>query len=488
MSLVSLKSITNRFSTSHADDHVAKREHRIKLAVATSIVSKIATMAVQILAMPLAVKALGVDLFGVYAMLAASLNWMSMASIGIGPGLTLGIANAAVKGEHKIEARYFSSAFYMIFTICTVLGIALFAASCFYPVYHIFGPKYIHYSATISSGAYLLIAMLLAQLLLTVFDAAQAGYQEQYISNTWAIVGNTFSLVALFVVAYCYPSVSGMIIAVSGAPVLASMCNGIRLIGVARPYLRPKWIHFHWPTSKMLIYNGLAFSIVIGASFLNHQFSTIMVGRLGGARVVATYSIMMQIIILALGMVSMFMKPLWPALTDAVARHDAEWAQKIYYKALRYSMIYATLVGGGIAIVGRPVLHLWFHNRIHLGVGLQVGIGIYFIIAVWEYVHYNVLIGLNNLWPSAICMTLRSILLVSTVSFVYSLYGSAGVAFDLCVTALIVSAWSLPLVTQNTLHKLMLRAKENENHNRATEAVSGRMQVSVSANMAEEMQ
>src|SRR4051794_32993931 len=80
------------------------RGRLIKLALLTSIGIKVTAALIQFTAFPLAARTLGVERFGVYSMLAASLSWITMADIGIGPGLMLGIATSSGRGDRDAEA------------------------------------------------------------------------------------------------------------------------------------------------------------------------------------------------------------------------------------------------------------------------------------------------------------------------------------------------------------------------------------------------
>ena len=93
-----------------------RRSTRLKLAVLASIGSKIATVALQILVLPLAIRSLGAERYGVYVMLTSSLSWILLAGTGLAPSLTVLIA--AVRGDDEAETRYLTSALCIVGTIC----------------------------------------------------------------------------------------------------------------------------------------------------------------------------------------------------------------------------------------------------------------------------------------------------------------------------------------------------------------------------------
>ena len=99
------------------------RGSRLKLAILASIGSKLVTVVLQFLVVPLAIRALGAERYGVYAMLTSSLGWITLVGVGISPSLTIAIA--AARGDSRKEAGYLTSALCITGAISTVILAAL---------------------------------------------------------------------------------------------------------------------------------------------------------------------------------------------------------------------------------------------------------------------------------------------------------------------------------------------------------------------------
>ena len=410
------------------------------------------TVAVQVLAMPIAIRALGSEGFALYAVLAAALSWVGLANVGIGPGLVLGIASAAARRERATESRLFTSALVPVLVSAVALGLLLGIAIQLIPAANMFGPNYAQSAPTIRVGLLILLSFMLLQALLTVIEAAQIGHQEQYILNLWTMLGGLFTLVALVSVAKLTPTVVGMILAVNTPPLIARFVNSIRFMN-GRRYLMPRREAFAWSDSKTLLLSGLAFSLVGIGSFLNHQVPVILVGRTLDTLVTATFAAVMSVFMMGFGMVSMVAVPLWPAIADSLTRGEIAWARGAYRKLLFYSMLYAVLVGAVLMIAGRPVLRLWFGQGINPSESLMALLGFYFVLAMWEYVHYMVLVGLKQIRVPSLIYLGRSLLTVVLVSLLIPKRGSEGAIIGLCMSVLLVTSWSFPYLTHLALQK-----------------------------------
>ena len=435
-----------------ARDHAAHRTHRIKLAALTSIASKVVTIALQVFALPLALHALGVAKFGVYEMLGATLSWVTMAQVGIGPGLTLGISTSVAKGDTSAQSRYFSSALYMVGTVVAALCLVLLMCIWVLPVAALFGGK-INPSVTpeLRLDMTCLVIFLLTRIILSVFDAAQAGYQEQYICNLWATLGNILSLIALIFATRIHPTILTIIVAVNALPIIADVFNAARLIGWSHPALKPKLANFDWVLGKSLLGNGVAFSTVVASSYLMYSCSVLLIGRMHGPQSAATFAVLQQACNTALGTVVMFVQPLWPALNDAKSRSDRGWAVRASSKVTLFSMAYALAVGLVMAVFGHEIFKIWYHSRIDITEPLQICFGLYFVLAVWEYVHYNILIGMNNLLVPAVLMAVRSVVMLAMAPFLIDRFGDVGLAAALCLAQVLLSTWIFPLLVKRAL-------------------------------------
>jgi len=135
--------------------------------------------------MPLALHVLGVSRFGVYTTLAAAIGWLGLSSVGIGPGLTRKIAEAAAKEDRNLEKKLVSSAFFLMLAIVFPLTCAAFILIWIGNPILIFALKYLPYLHEIREGLSALLIMFAIRMMLSIGEAAQMGYQEQYIINAW---------------------------------------------------------------------------------------------------------------------------------------------------------------------------------------------------------------------------------------------------------------------------------------------------------------
>lgn len=436
------------------------RTTRLRYAVTASLGSKIVTATVQLVAMPVAIRALGPENFVLYAILASAVGWAGAANLGVGPRLTIAIASASAVVDRVKEARLLTSALVPVATLCLTIAALLPLAVLLLPIDKVAGDHYVDQYKTIWVGLIVLVAVGLLQAILTVVEAAQAGYQEQYIANLFAAGGGAVSLVVLLVTATLMPSVIGMILAVSGPSVLARGVNALRFFKT-RGYLRPALRMFDRYWCRTLLADGLAFSCVGVGSFYNHQFSVVLAGRFLDTHSAATFAAVMSMFVLLFGLVSMLGVPLMPAIADSIGQRDIEWIRRTYWRFLSYSMVCAVVIGVAWMAGGRLVLRLLYGPVVEPSQVLMVECGIYFVLSIWEYVHYVVLIGLNRIRLPAVLYASRSALMAVLGPFCIVRWGAEGGLGLLCVAVAALTAGTYALLTRKAIAESALASLDS---------------------------
>lgn len=422
----------------------ARRDHRIKLSVLTSVLSKGVTIGVQMAALPLALHALGKERFGVYVMITALLSWINLASAGLFPGLTREISRADCE-DREHAAALFTAAFYLVAALSLMCGSIATGVLYFTPVDFLFGAGFELYADEIRLGGFVAIVLLVVQTIGGVAESARAGLQEQYINNNWGTVGNLLSFALLVVAAQQFPFVVVIVLAVNGSVAAAKLVNMMQLTMISHRHLLPRPSQWKPLIAKVLIGSGTAFLLVQFSVLAVQQASTYVVGYLGGPGEVAVFSVMQRMIVLLGGVVVMFTQPVWPAVSEAMVRRDYQWAQKRASRLVCFLILYAVVVAVVIAIAGKTIIHHWVGNEVTPTVTLLVLTGAYFVVVVWNHVHYTLLIGVGRTWYPAVTLAAEAVVVLLLCMLTVPAYGAEGGMIALLAAGLLVTAWLAPI-------------------------------------------
>ena len=417
------------------------------------MLSKFMTAIVQIIALPVAIRALGNKQFVLYAMLASAVGWLSLVNIGIGPALAVRIAEATARKDRLAEKQFLTSALLPILSIVFFIGIVFFFVIQYARITSLFGQNYIESGNIIKEGISVLVVLFLLQTVLSVVEAAQLGYQEQYILNLMAMASNMVCIIAIIFVAKYKPSVIWMIFAVNIPPFIFRIANVI-IFFVKRSFLLPSINNFSWTVCKSLLSNGFIFSLAGGlGNFLCHQFPVIMAGRDWSSQDATSFAVAMNALIIASGMISMVTISLWPAISDSIARGEHDWVRLTYRRILMYSIIYGTFVGVIFAVFGTRLFRLWYGQSIYISQPLGIFLGLYFVLLMLENATFTMLIGMKLIIIPSILYLARSIFSIILMLTLLKFIGTSGPFISLCISVCIFTLVPFTLLSRHALRE-----------------------------------
>lgn len=431
----------------------AFRAGRVRLAFLTSAGSKALGLLVQFLAVPLAVRALGPERFGIYTMLVSALVWIDLGRLGIGPGLTRELAIAWNRDQRDREQMLFANAMAFLVVVAAAIGAVLLGVylAGWLRVDAIFGSSALRFEGEIIAGMAVVAAFLVAQIVFSAGEAARSAYQDDFINNLMNTLANLVSLGLIFGVALLVPTIWAFALAVFGSIALGKGVNLLWLLAGTRRYLLPRWRHVDRRALGALLGTSMAFWIIQLATLLMHNVSLVQLGRSIGAEALTSFAVVFRLLQLLTTVVFMVSLPLWPAITDAAVRGDREWIVRAYRRLIAMAMTFCIVAAIGLAIAGPHLIPLWAGRGVRPDAMLDAMLGAYFVIWMWNHCHSAVLFGLGRLWPVAGTMLAEGVLVLVLAAVLIPRFGDLGTAIALCGAGLFTTAWILPLLVRRTL-------------------------------------
>ena len=173
------------------------RGDRIAAAVSSGAAAKVLSASLTLVSLPLAVRYLGPERFGLWATIASTVVFLNLLDLGIASTLTNHIARAYAVGDREYAARYTANALAVTALVACAAGLLLTAA---WP--QINWMVLFNVSANVSRGEVSRTVAAAATLMLLGLPASLgsrifAGYQEVHINNLVVAVATVTSLVGL---------------------------------------------------------------------------------------------------------------------------------------------------------------------------------------------------------------------------------------------------------------------------------------------------
>jgi O-antigen/teichoic acid export membrane protein len=349
------------FDQSTPEGRSAERHRRLAISAITAILSKGVSVAVMfvIVAVTSSPAYLGPERFGLWNTISSIFAMLSFADLGLGNGLMTALSEAHGRDDRNAAARHVSSAFFMLLGIAAVMGV-VFAAS--YPF--ISWPRVVHAEspgtiAEAGASCAVFFAFFLLNMPLGVVFRIQGGYQEGFATNIWSLAGSLLTLLGVLLCRHANLGLPWLITVLMGAPVLVLACAGVWLFGWQRPWLRPSLSRFSFAGARAMFNVGILFLVLqlcVSMAFFADSLILAHVKNLGS---VTQYTIPLRLFSIPSMICTLLFSSLWPAYGEALARGDVSWIKRTLVRSLWMTLLATAPASLILALLHRPLLHLW---------------------------------------------------------------------------------------------------------------------------------
>lgn len=444
--LVEHATVPEDMPESTAAENSVRRDRSIRLAVVTSLVSKLGSVLLQLVSIPLAVRVLGREEFGLFTMVNLALGTVSLLEIGVGPALAHGLSKAKAKGDVEGQRALVSTAFALMLGMALLVGAFLAVVLISVPLSSLFGEKFSDKEDILRPALWVGLGLFLMFFVVNLTERVREGYLEVASNNLWGAVGNVLGAIFIGVGIWFVPEVWFLVLAVQGAMILAKMGNMVAC-WKKHPATIPSTRAFSKPLVPGLLTDGLSFSACfILTGFVEANFCGWMIGRFGdGPAEVALWGVFVTLTVMQLGFVVMLSTPTWPAVAEALARGDLAWARRAARRLYWFGLGFAILASAGLVILGPWALGVWLGDSF---AGTERAViaayAAYFIMHVWRHLNHVLMIGTGQVKKLAVIQIFETVIMIAVVS-ISLLNGSLSLMLlGMAATILFGTGWILP--------------------------------------------
>ncbi len=364
------------FDATTEEGRSLERARRIALTTVSAAAAKAIGIAAGLITVPLTLNYLGVERYGLWMTISSVIGLLAFADLGIGNGLLNAIADASGRDDRETAQRCVSSAFFMLSILAVLLGGSFFAVYPWIPWAKVF--NVVSREAVNETGpAVLAFAVcFFVNIPLGIIQRIQMGYQEGFVNSLWQAVGSILGLAAVLAAIHLRAGLPWLVLALAGAPVIATVFNALQLFVFQRSWLFPAWSRVNWKSGRRIMSAGAYFFILQALGIFNVSSDNIIITQILGPDSVAGYSVAVRLFSLVPLCLGMFITPLWSAYGEAFARGDLQWIRRAFVKTLKLSIWISGLSSLVLVTWGDVIIHWWVGPRIALPFLLLLGMGV----------------------------------------------------------------------------------------------------------------
>jgi O-antigen/teichoic acid export membrane protein len=429
------------------------RGGRAKLAISTSLVSRIVTMASSFVVLPISVRYLGNEGYGLMITITSVVGWLQFTNLGIGLGLQNALTEETGKGNAKAQKQLVSTAVLSLAAIGLFLLLVGLAAFPHIRWTAVFPPMTERFKTEIPWTVLVVFFGFVSTVVLGFVGPIYAARQELHIGSIQAMVTSLVMLLGTFVAVHFRWGLLGLTFCTIGATSVMQWSFAVwTLYGRGIKELEPSWSNVTRSAAARVYKNGISFLLLQLCNIAFFQIDAFLIVRFLTVDQVTPYSVAQKVFLQTAGLFAIVTGSLWAAYGNAKAQGDFAWIRRTHGKMVRIFLLFFGLLALFMVLVGHKLLALWVGSAAAPGTLLIAGVALYFCAREWTALHAMLLNGLNIIRPQVWNLVLTAILTLGLDLFLVKRLGPLGLAVGGFIAFSVAGAWYLPYLTAKSLH------------------------------------
>lgn len=408
-----------------------------------AVVYKAVAMVASFLAIPLMIRYLGQEQFGVWSTLLTVMSWIVFFDLGIGNGLRNKVAESLAKNERTEAANYIASGYTLIGIIALVLVVLITVATFFIPWQSIFNTRAIS-EETLRGTTQIATLFILLNFWLGLIGAILGAVQKTALTAMAQLISNIMALLFVFVLTKTTKASIGYLAVAYGISLVsANFLLSFWFYQLHRE-LRPK-LYLDKQHVQPLLSTGLQFFVIQLAVLVIFASDKMLITQFLGPQYVTQYDVVFKLFSVISFAHMLISAPLWSAYTEAFHRGDIVWIKKMLHKQM---IIFGGVVLAVITLVllAKPVIALWIGHDVVVSLSLVIAMGIFVLVSTWNNIYAMFVNGIGDikiqLYAAIIAMMINI-----PLAFLFSKYLGLGLVGIVGATSvsLMLAAVVLPI-------------------------------------------
>ncbi|MBK3333199.1 polysaccharide biosynthesis protein [Persephonella atlantica] len=407
--------------------------------VQNSFVLKILAIGCNFMSIPIMIKYLGTELYGVWSTLLSITSWIVLMDFGIGNGLKNKIVESLALNSKTLARKYISTSYVIIGIISIVLISFIILINQFIPWQKVFNTSLLSNDEIVKTVNITFVFILL-NFWLSLINQVFNGLQKTSLVNLNQFLSNFIALISVYVL---YKTTSPSLYKLAflyGLSLILS--NFILSVWFYRKnsFLIPRLFDFSIRKAKEIISLGTKFFIIQIAVIIIFTTDKILITQLFEPGKVTEYEVVFKLFSVVILIHSLISAPLWPAYADAYHKKDFKWISINIKRQLTlfFYLILLTLI---LLIAAKFIINLWIGKDFNVETGLLIVMSIFTLISIWNNIFTFFINSTNQLNIQIITSLIAIVINIPLSIFIVKFYntGSYGIVIGTIISLMFFS-------------------------------------------------
>ena len=312
-----------------------------------------------LLALPLALRYLGAERYGIWATITTTVVWLNLLDLGIASTLTNRLSQAYAHQDQAGAARANSNAIFLTVVLAALAGGVFGLAWTRLNWAGLFNVR--NAAVEWDARATILVGGLLTLLALpaNVANKAFGGYQELHRLNYITLGAGLCSLVGLLAGIALRVSMPVLFLMSPGCLMLGNLAGALWLVTLSKPWLRPRLELLDRTIMRGLLGSGSAFLAIQLSAIVVFSSDNLVVSHYLGPAQVTPYSVTWRLAGLSAVLQSLLFPALWPAYAEAHAKGNVGWIRRAFAMTMKATFLLNVSCAVVLALYGARLIGWW---------------------------------------------------------------------------------------------------------------------------------
>lgn len=411
---------------------------RIGLTVAATGLGRIVSVGYNFFLVPILLSSWGIQVYGEWIVLSALASMATLSNVGFIQASLSEMILRISAGEQEEARRVLST------TIVGLVALVIVVFGLGVVILNMADPQWLFAAKAIPvSDARVVVELSLAGVLLSFFPGALSApisaARGAGITQAVMTIAKLGELVSIVVIALFH----GGPVAVTAMPVLSAVLTSIAFVALIRhlvPWLTISVFQFRRETFRRLLHPSLGqFLLYASTNIVAIQLPRIVLGHLGGAAVVAVYSVAVTYTRAAKMLTGVLAQSFQVEITRAYGEAKYALTTKLVETICQIGGWLTALAVCGMLIFAGPLFQLWTRGKIPADFALIAILGVATVTSAYNEGFIYLLMGINRVWAIALGHFAASIVAIAAGTILYPELGVYGLAAALCLPELVLA-------------------------------------------------
>ncbi len=417
----------NKFSTFFTD--TSNRSRNLKVNLYISYFSKILTLGITFLIVPLTIHYVNSTNYGIWLTLSSIVSWFSFFDIGFGNGMRNRFSEARAENNMEKARTYVSTTYIIVFAIFSFIWMLFFLLNFF-----------LDWSSILNAPAsmrdelfnitLIVISCFCLQMVLRLITTVLIADQKAGIASIIEMISQISTFLLIIVLKeFTKGSLIILSLALSIPPILTYLITSAYFFSKEYKKFIPKLSFFDRSVVQDIFLLGSKFFVTQMAMLIVYATSNIIITQNLDPKDVTVYNIAYKYFSVVIIIFSIMMPTLWSAFTEAWATKDVNWISKSLRKMIK-TWLYFCILSIVMLFISKFLYKAWVGDKIIIPYTLSFLLAVFCMISNWNSIWGNFLNGVGKIKLQTYISVMKCIIYFPLAIWLVKTMGLPGISLS----------------------------------------------------------